>query len=91
VNQAWRSPNINVDIDIDIITQISFATERLIGPKWYRRQLVIMRYAELFKESIEVLLSSLEENFVSKSEPLLTQKSFVLVAYYSQRGLEMYN
>lgn len=67
------------------------AETRLSSPKWYRRQLVIMNYAELLKEGIEGLLSGLEENFVSRSQSLLTQKSCVLAAHHSQRGLEMCN
>lgn len=50
-----------------------------------------MRYAELFQETINELISSLENFFVLKSEFLLSKKSFILTAHHSQRGLELCN
>jgi len=62
---------------------------KLISPKWYLRDLIIMRYLELFQEAVNELISALENFFVLKSESLLSNKSFILAAHHSQRGLEM--
>jgi hypothetical protein len=62
-----------------------------ISPNWYTKQLIIMRYAELFQETVNEILLSLEEFFVSKSSFLLSKESFILAAHHSQRGLEMCN
>ena len=62
-----------------------------ISPNWYTKQLIIMRYAELFQETVNEILLSLEEFFVSKSNSLLSKGFFILAAHHSQRGLEMCN
>ncbi len=64
---------------------------KIISPNWYIRQLVIMRYIELFQETVNEVLFSIENFFVSKSDSLISNKSFVLAAHHSQRGLEMCN
>jgi len=62
-----------------------------ISPNWYTKQLIIMRYAELFQETVNEILLSLEEFFVAKSSSLLSKGFFILAAHHSQRGLEMCN
>jgi len=62
-----------------------------ISPNWYIKQLIIMRYVELFQETVNEILLSLEEFFVNKSSSLLSKESFILAAHHSQRGLEMCN
>lgn len=63
----------------------------IISPKWYIRQLVVIRYIELFKEAVSILLDSLEVFFISRSKDLLSRKLFILSANHSHRGLEMCN
>jgi len=62
-----------------------------ISPKWYTKQLVIMRYAELFQETVNDIILTLEDFFVDKSSSLLSKEFFILAAQHSQRGLEMCN
>lgn len=64
---------------------------KIISPNWYKRQLIIMRYVELFKDSLDELLDSLETIFISKSNTLLDKKLSILAAVFSQRGLETCN
>ncbi len=63
---------------------------RIISPKWYIRQLVITKYAELFQEAINELVSLFESFFVSKSKFLFSNKSFVFATLHSLRGLELW-
>ncbi|MDR4496425.1 MAG: hypothetical protein MRK02_00615 [Candidatus Scalindua sp.] len=63
----------------------------IFSPRWYIRQLIVVRYVEQLHESIDEILKCLEELFVSKSDALLSKKSFTMVAYHSRRGLEMCN
>jgi len=65
--------------------------DRIISPNWYIRQLVVVRYIEIFQEVVKELISSIEDFFVSKSEAFISKKSFVFSALHSQRGLEMCN
>lgn len=84
-----------------ILTRMEFIQKRLkfeklverkrISPNWYTKQLIIMRYAELFQETVNEILLSLEGFFISKSSSLLSKGFFVLAAHHSQRGLEMCN
>ena len=62
-----------------------------ISPNWYTKQLIIMCYAELFQETVNEILLSLEEFFVAKSSSLLSKESFILAAHHSKRGIEMCN
>jgi hypothetical protein len=62
-----------------------------ISPDWYTKQLIIMRYAELFQETVNEILLALEEFFVAKSSFLLSKGFFILAAHHSQRGLELCN
>ena len=64
---------------------------KIISPNWYIRQLIIMRYLELFQETVNELLSSVEDFFISKSDSFISKKSFILAAHHSQRGLKMCN
>jgi len=50
-----------------------------------------MRYAELFQDTVNEILLTLDEFFVAKSSSLLSKGFFILAALHSQRGLEMCN
>lgn len=62
-----------------------------ISPNWYIRQLIAIRYLELLKEAVDETLLLLDKFFVLRSEYLLSQKKFVLVAFHSHRALELIN
>ncbi|MCM8830819.1 MAG: hypothetical protein NC918_01310, partial [Candidatus Omnitrophica bacterium] len=99
----WRNNKriYNKDFEPLLLPRLEFIYKKLkfeqtvekkfISPQWYIRQLVIMRYAELFQEAVNELISSLEHFFVLKSESLLSKKFFIFAAHHSQRGLEMCN
>ncbi len=61
---------------------------RTISPDWYKKQLVICRYFDLSKESVDILLDSLDKFFISESEVFIKNKLFLLAALLSKRGLE---
>ncbi|MFA5840257.1 MAG: hypothetical protein WC890_06360 [Candidatus Margulisiibacteriota bacterium] len=61
----------------------------LISPQWYINQLILVRYAELIKESIDELVASINECFISRANSLLLNKRFILAANHAQRGLEL--
>ena len=61
---------------------------KTITPPWYKRQLIIGRHLDLFKESLDKLLESLDLIFISKSNALIEKRLFMLAALFSKRGLE---
>lgn len=61
-----------------------------ISPQWYIRQLLCMHEVNLYSQSIDVIVSTLEQLTII-SEKLLDEKKFVLSAFSSQRGLELSN
>lgn len=61
----------------------------IISPNWYLEQLILIYYTNLFEETVNELLLSLEIFYVTKSSNLLSSESFILAALHSQRGLEM--
>jgi hypothetical protein len=60
----------------------------VVSPFWYIRQLIISRYIDLCKESVDELVASLENFFIKKSEFFLSKKLFMSAALLSKRGLE---
>ncbi len=61
---------------------------KTITPNWYKRQLIIVRYLDIFKECLDKLLDSLDSIFISKSNAFIDKKLFMLSALLSKRGLE---
>lgn len=61
---------------------------KTITPSWYKRQLIIGRYLDAFKENLDKLLESLDSTFISKSNALIEKRLFMLAALFSKRGLE---
>jgi len=98
----WKElKEIYKDFPPSLLERLEFIQRRLsfewdvegnfISPKWYIRQLIIGRYLELFKESVDETLSLLNDFFVIKSEYLLSQEKFILAAFHSHRALELIN
>lgn len=65
------------------------AERRILSPNWYLRQLIIIRYLDLLQDATNETMLILKEFFISKSESLISVKSYILVAHHTQRGLEM--
>ena len=98
----WENPKeVYKDLPPLLLERLEFIQSRLnfewkvegnfISPNWYIRQLVAARYLELIKEALEETLLLLDKLFVDKSEHLLSQEKFILVAFHSNRALELIN
>jgi hypothetical protein len=89
----------NVNILPPILSRVEFVRKglkfeknvegKLISPKWYINQLILVRYAELVKESLEELIVTVEECFVSRADALFSSKQYIMTTNHAQRGLEM--
>lgn len=59
-----------------------------VSPDWYIQQLAVSRYFDLAKESVDVLLDSVDKFFIAESETFIQNKLSLLAALLSKRGLE---
>ncbi len=59
-----------------------------VSPNWYLQQLIIIRYIEVAKESVDELIGSLNSYFIKASDEFIQKKAFLFATMLSKRGLE---